>query len=137
MPAGFSFPIGFALGLVLVTMLPAVGLSSAQVLIVLVLVVGRLSAVTTFPASLAIATACWACFASFVIGHAGDLVLGTTSEEAAAVLLGCAAGVTGVATILRRVRRRQQTPLDVPDQARVRFRPGWQRSPHQTSKRPR
>lgn len=106
LPGGFGFPLGFATGLLLVAGFIATGATDRHnwPLIALALVVAAVSATTTITASLATAVVHWALYASFVVGHQGDLVISPRTAEVAAILTLIA---ISTATLANRVRTAQ------------------------------
>ncbi|TCO54893.1 hypothetical protein [Actinocrispum wychmicini] len=104
--------LGFAGGIMATIVASATGDLTAPVLMVAVV-----SAVTTLPGAAIVALQSWLLYASFIIGHTGQLALGSASLHAAILLGGTAVAATivgGGVRILskspgRRMRTRRET----------------------------
>jgi hypothetical protein len=95
--------LGFACGIV-ATIVSAMG-GLAEPLSAPVLMVAVVSAVTTLPGALLTGLQSWLLYASFIVGHTGELALTRSSFHAAAVLAGAAVLATAAGTAIRWVQK--------------------------------
>lgn len=89
LPGGFGFPLGFGAGIGVTMVAVAAGAASHHVWSVLALAAttAAVSSVTTVPAALATAAACWCLHSGFVLGRYGQLVFTREALEAAALFV--------------------------------------------------
>jgi hypothetical protein len=112
---GFGGPLGFAAGIATTMVVVAAGATRhpGAGLVAVVVTVAVVSAVTTCAGAAMTAATCWALYAGFVLGRAGQLVLTESSARALLVLL-----VTGVvATALGAAARLAHTSRHVGSRA--------------------
>ncbi|KAA2252143.1 hypothetical protein F0L68_36965 [Solihabitans fulvus] len=97
--AGFGAALGFAAGVVATIVSVAVGAAGRPELglVILAVAVAGVSVVTTIVGAALTALQCWAFYASFLVGRAGQLVFDARTERAGALLLVVAVLASAVA----------------------------------------
>lgn len=116
MAAGFGFPLGCAAGFAVTTVASVAGLAGHAVLGAVMLggTVAVTSAVTTVPAAVGCAVACWALYAGFIVGRAGELAFTRASSTALGVFALVAALGLACRALLRGPRQAQERPVVIP-----------------------